>query len=123
VKIEMDLDEFSVVMRNTDAWERLMKVKFVEAEIGDKVIVKAIRVATPSFFVLLPDEKLMVEIIKDGMRLGYVDIEELIELDGELLTKLRRKILAENCEIGEGRFFPKSEECVELFKELMKSAR
>jgi len=119
----MDLDEFSVIMRNTDAWERLMKVKFVEAEIKDRVIVKAVKVATPSFFVMLPDERLMVEVLKDGTRFGYVDIEELVKLDEELLTRLKCRILAENCEVGEGRFFPKSKECVELFKKLMKSAR
>ncbi len=123
VKIEMDLDEFSVIMRNTDAWERFMKVKFVEAEVGDRVVVKAVRVATPSFFVLLPDGKLMVEVIKNGTRFGYVDIEELVKLDKELLDKLKCKVLAENCEIGEGRFFPKSEESLKLFRELMKTVR
>ena len=123
VEIEMDPDEFSAVMNHMDEWERLMGLKFVEAEVEEKVVVKAIRVATPSFFLLLPEKRLMVEITKDGKRVGYVDVEDLAKFDEDLLNQVKNKLLCENCEIGKGRFFPKSQEAVDLFKRLMRTAR
>jgi hypothetical protein len=123
IEIEMDPDEFSTVIKYIDEWERLMCLKFVEAEVEEKVVIKAVRVATPSFFLLLPDKKLMVEVTKGGRRVGYIDVEELAEFDEELLERVKTKLLKEKCEVGDGRYFPVSEDCVELFKRLMKTAR
>ena len=123
VEIEMEPDEFSTVIEYMDEWERLMNLKFVEAEVEEKVVVKAVKVATPSFFLLLPEKKLMVEVMKDGKRVGYVDVEDLAKFDEELLEKMKSKLLSEKCEVGEGRLFPRSQESVELFKKLMRTAK
>ncbi|MBO8182672.1 MAG: hypothetical protein H0Z28_07755 [Archaeoglobus sp.] len=123
MKIEMELEEFFAIMKNTDAWERLMGFKFIEAELDNKAIVKVRRVASPSFYVSYPEKKLMVETTYNETRVGYVDIEEILEVDKKILEELKDRILKDECEVGEGRFFPTSEECVELFKRLMKTAR
>ncbi len=122
----MDVDEFAIVMRNLDFWERLMSVKFVEADVaGYKVTVKVMPVATPGFFILVQDEKvkLMVEITADS-RIGYVDLKEFAEFDEELLEELKRKVVCEDNRgvSQDGRFFPKSRKSVEIFEMLMRSA-
>jgi hypothetical protein len=119
----MDLEEFFAILKNTDAWERLMSFKFIEAELESKAIVRVKKVASPSFYVSFPERKLMVETTCNETRIGYVDIEEILEVDREILEELKEKILEDGCEVGEGRYFPLSEECVELFKRLMKDAR
>jgi len=124
--IEMDADEFAAVMRNLDSWERLMNVKFVEADVtGYKAIIKAMPVATPGFFVFVQEgeTKLMVEVTSDS-RIGYVDLEEFAEFDEKLLEQLKHRVIYEDNggTSQDGHFFPKSQKSVELFKTLMQTA-
>jgi hypothetical protein len=122
----MDTDEFFAVIRNLDFWERLMNVKFVEANVkGDVTTVKVIHVATPSFFIydLDGEIKLMVEITSD-IRIGYIDLEEIAEFDGKLLEKLKDQVMLENNGMDSNdRYFPKSNESMELFNSLIKTAK
>ncbi|RLI75899.1 hypothetical protein DRO97_02180 [Archaeoglobales archaeon] len=128
VKIELDIDEFDAVMRNLDSWERLKNVKFIEAEIiGNKAVIKAMPVATPGFFVLVQNKKarLMAELVADT-RVGYIDLEELAEFDAEILDNIKYSVVCEDNSgtlDKDGRYFPKSEKSVELYKKLMRTAK
>jgi uncharacterized membrane protein YcaP (DUF421 family) len=125
-EIDMDVDEFCIVMRNVDAWERMKNVKFVEADIeGDKAKVKVMPVSSPGFFIWSQkgEVRLMAEVISDT-RIGYIDLEELAEFDEELLEQLKQHVIRENNGIFlSGRCFPKSNKSVNLFNSLMKTAK
>jgi hypothetical protein len=128
VKIEMDADEFNVVMRNLDLWERKMSVKFIEADVtGGKAIVKAMPVASTGFFVWVWNEeaRLMAELRADS-RIGYIDLEELANFDPELLERLKHSIVYDEnhgTTNMNGRYFPKTQCSVKLFKILMRTAK
>jgi hypothetical protein len=126
VKIEMDVDEFCIIMQNLDAWERFMNMKFVEADItGNKVIIKAMPVASTGFFIWVQGKevRLMAELVTDS-RVGYIDLEELAEFDKELLEQLKNSVvLLDNDGKLDGRYFPKSQKSIELFNMLMKTAK
>jgi len=123
---EMDGDEFSIVLRNLDLWERMNNVKFVEAEVGEEGIkVKALKVATPGFFVYSEKDSysLMVELISDS-RIGYVNLEEFAKLDEELLEELISQVIKENDNrCLNNRYFPKSKDSLKIFKKLIKNAK
>ncbi|HID42924.1 MAG TPA: hypothetical protein EYP30_03970 [Archaeoglobaceae archaeon] len=126
-KFEMDADEFSIVMRNLDAWERVNNVKFVEAELeGERVQIKALKVATPGFFIYSDDDKytLIVELFSEK-RIGYADIEEFAEFDKNLLENLKFQIIEKDNRNKslKNRFFPKSDTSLKMFKKLMRTAR
>lgn len=121
---EMNGEEFSVVLRNLDLWEKMNNVKFVEAEVGEEGIkVKALKVATPSFFIYSEKDgySLMVELISDS-RIGYVNLEEFAELDEEILEELVSQVLKENLCLN-NRYFPKSKDSLKIFKKLIKNAK
>jgi len=126
-EIYMDADEFIIVMRNVDAWERMKSVKFVEADVeGGNVRVKVMPVSSPGFFIWSHkgELKLMAEVISET-RIGYIDLEELAEFDEKLLEQLKyHVILIDNKEDSlNGRFFPKSKGSMKLFNSLTKTAK
>ena len=128
IKIKVDLDELGVIIRNVDSWERFMNVKFIEADItGNKATITAMPVATPGFFVWVQngEARLMAEVVSKS-RVGYVDLEELAEFDVNLMERLKHIVVCKdnNASIDrDGRYFPKSQESVELYKMLMKTAK
>lgn len=125
-KIEMDIDEFEIVMQNIDSWEMKANAKFIEANVDeDKAEIKFIPVATTGFFMWICEEetKLMAELVIDS-RVGYIDLEEFAEFDDELFNKLKTTLVNENGgESLDGRYFPRSQESIELFDTLTSTAR
>ncbi|MFO7968328.1 MAG: hypothetical protein R6U44_12085 [Archaeoglobaceae archaeon] len=125
-RIEMDLDEFEIVMQNIDSWERKVNAKFIEANVDDdKAEIKFIPVATTGFFMWICGEgdKLMAELVIDS-RVGYIDLEEFAEFDEELFNELKTTLMKENGgESLDGRYFPKSQKSIELFDTLTRTAR
>lgn len=124
-KLEMDLDEFEIVMQNIDFWERKANAKFVEANVDDnKAEIKFIPVATTGFFMWISEgeAKLMVELVIDS-RVGYIDLEEFAQFDEELFDELKTTIINENSEESlDGRYFPRSQKSIELFDTLTRTA-
>ncbi|MFP3909573.1 MAG: hypothetical protein ACLFVI_03920 [Archaeoglobaceae archaeon] len=125
-KMEMDLDEFEIVMRNIDFWERKVNAKFVEADVDDgKAEITFIPVATTGFFMWIygGEAKLMAELVIDT-RVGYIDLGEFAEFDKELFHQLKTNIINENGgESLDGRYFPRSQESIELFDMLTGTAK
>ncbi len=126
-RIEMDIDEFEIVMQNIDSWERKVNAKFVEANVDeDKAEIKFIPVATTGFFMWVCDEdspKLMAELVIDS-RVGYIDLEEFAEFDEELFNELKTTLVKENGgESHDGRYFPRSQKSIELFETLTRTAK
>ncbi len=127
-KIEMDIDEFEIVMQNIDSWERKVNAKFIEANIDEhKAEIKFIPVATTGFFMWVFEgedrPKLMAELVIES-RVGYIDLEEFAEFDEELFNKLKTSLVNENDgESHDGRYFPRSQKSIELFDILTRTAR
>lgn len=125
-KMEMDIDEFEIVMQNIDFWERKVNAKFIEANVDDdKAEIKFIPVATTGFFmwVFEGEAKLMSELVIDS-RVGYIDLGEFAEFDEELFNKLKNRLVNENGgESLDGRYFPLSQKSIELFDTLISTAR
>jgi len=126
-KIRTSVDEFVFVMKNLDSWERMMNLKFVEADLeGGNVTLMVNPVASTGFYYWVDKGKgksrLMAELIRDT-RVGYIELEEFADFDKELLNELKHRLVdVENhpdCE----RCFPKTSESVSLFHRLMRTAK
>lgn len=125
-KIEMDIDEFEIIMQNIDLWERKVNAKFIEANVDDdKAEIKFIPVATTGFFMWIfeGEVKLFAELVIDS-RVGYIDLGEFAQFDEDLFNKLKTILVDENGgESLDGRYFPRSQKSIELFDTLTSTAR